>query len=732
MKTLAKLIGLFTLISLLAACGGGGNGASFTGGGSGLPGGGTGAGTGVTSVPLGSLTATSTSPFLTANGTSFTKIRGTVQNVNKAAAPGVAVNFTTTAGTLSAASATTDANGIAEVTLTSTTKVATANVTVSTSGFNQSVSVPFVAGSAVASNSSLSGSPSSLPADGISTSTVTALLVDANNNLVADGTSVLLTSSTGTITSTNPSATNQGRATFTLRAPTTTSTATLGVASVTGLTGSVVFGSASTGDPANILLNVGSSQVAVAGVGQASNTSITIQVNDSVGNPIKETSYNDTTKNNVRVSILSQPNGGEYISGTNAAGSVVTTTSGPILVRTLNGSITLNFQSGTLPGIVEVKVEALLGAAGSSLATPVTAIAPQISIASGPVSSIVLSYPITNSIENLGGGFYRRIGKAAVTDRYGNAVPDGTAINFGILDSVIAMGADGATSAASPTLASAVNFSTASITRNGTTRFIQGNDRILLENTPVTDKSRFVSISVPPASGSLTAQANYLATTSSLNFVVGAAMIGTDIFGVQADGVTLTKGSGVTKDGIATFKISYPANVNTIQTGCYGYSSTSPATYSALDTRWSPVRSGQVYVVASTNSNSASTVNRGTFCLASISGWTLTAQPTAVSSNSVSTFSAPTTNNVTLKLVDGGDKIRLPFEAVTYSVNFTTNKGGLNVSVSEAGIPGETGKTLADGTLVSTISSYGGVSGDTAVVSYFAGDAVTTVTVKVP
>lgn len=683
----------------------------------------------MTSVPLGSLTATSTSSTLPADGTSFTKIRGTVLNVNNAAAPGVTVNFSTTAGTLSAASATTDANGIAEVTLTSTIKVATANVAVSTNGFNQSVSVPFIAGSAVASNSSLVGSPSSLPADGVSTSTVTALLVDANNNLVTDGTSVLLTASTGTITSTNPSTTNQGRATFTLRAPATTSAATLGVSSVAGLTGSVVFGSASTGDPANILLNVGSSQVAVAGVGQASNTSITIQVNDSVGNPINESSYNDTTKNNVRVSILSQPDGGEYISGTNAAGSVVTTSSGPILLRTLNGSITLNFQSGTLPGIVEVKVEALLDAAGTALASPVTAIAPQISIASGPVSSIVLSYPITNSIENLGGGFYRRIGKAAVTDRYGNAVPDGTAINFGILDSVIAMGADGSTSAASPTLSSAVNFATASIIRNGTSRSIQGNDRILLENAPVTDKSRFVSISVPPASGSLTAQANYLAATSSLNFVVGAATIGTDIFGVQADGVTLTKGSGVTKDGIATFKISYPANVNTIQTGCYGYSGTSPATYSALDTRWSPVRSGQVYVVASTNSNSASTVDRGTFCLASIAGWTLTPQPSAVSANGSITAN---TNNVTLKLVDGGDKIRLPFEAVTYSVNYTTNTGGLVVTVSEDGISGETGKTLADGTLVSTITSTGGASGDTAVVSYFAGDAVTTVTVKVP
>ena len=723
MKTIAKLIGILALLSMLAACGGGSNGASFTGGG-------TGSGTGVTTVPLGSLTAISTSSSLPADGISFTQIRGTVLDVKKAPAAGVKVNFATTAGLLSAASATTDVNGIAQATLTSTTKVTTANVTVSSGGFNQSVSVPFIAGSPLGSNSSITGSPSTLAADGISPSTITVLLVDANNNVVADGTPVTLTASAGTITSANPTTTMQGRAIFTLRAPSASATATLAVTSVTGLTGSVVFGSASTGDPANILLNVAQSQVAVAGVGQTSNTSITIQVNDSVGSPIKESSYGNTSLNNLRVSILSQPNGGEYISGTNAAGSVVKTQSGPILVRTLNGSITLNLQSGTLPGIVEVKVEALLNAAGNALATPVTAIAPQISIASGPVSSIVLSYPITNSIENLGGGFYRRIGKAAVTDRYGNAVPDGTAINFGILDSVIAMGTNGATTAAAATLTSSgLDFSAASITRNGTSRFIQANDRILLENAPVTDKSRFVSTSVPPANGMITAQSNYLASTSALNFVVGAAMIGTDIFGVQADGVTLTKGSGVTKDGIATFKISYPANVNTIHTGCYGYSSSSPTTYSTLDTRWTPVKSGQVYVMASTNNNSASTVERGTFCLASILGWTLTPQPSAVSSI------GSTTNNVTLKLVDGGDKIPLPFEAITYSIAYTTNKGALSVTVVEkTGIAGEAGKTAADGTLLSTINSTGGASGDAATVSYFSasGDAVTTVTVKVP
>lgn len=54
--------------------------------------------------------------------------------------------------------------------------------------------------------------------------------------------------------------------------------------------------------------------------------------------------------------------------------------------------------------------------------------------------SIVLTYPITESIENLGGGVYKRIGKAIVTDREGNPVPDGTKVYFNIIDSIFAKG----------------------------------------------------------------------------------------------------------------------------------------------------------------------------------------------------------------------------------------------------------------------------------------------------
>jgi len=62
-------------------------------------------------------------------------------------------------------------------------------------------------------------------------------------------------------------------------------------------------------------------------------------------------------------------------------------------------------------------------------------------IASGAIGphTIVLSYPISDSIENLQGGFYRQIGKVTVTDSEGNGIP-GVTVNLKLIDSIIAQG----------------------------------------------------------------------------------------------------------------------------------------------------------------------------------------------------------------------------------------------------------------------------------------------------
>ncbi|RJP47003.1 MAG: hypothetical protein C4548_01640, partial [Desulfobacteraceae bacterium] len=94
----------------------------------------------------GGLALTANPTTLVADGTSTSLIRATMTDNGGNPMPGVAVNFATTLGTLSAASATTNASGIADVILTSGTTTGTAVVTANASGYTASVNVTFTSG----------------------------------------------------------------------------------------------------------------------------------------------------------------------------------------------------------------------------------------------------------------------------------------------------------------------------------------------------------------------------------------------------------------------------------------------------------------------------------------------------------------------------------------------------------------------------------------------------------
>ena len=115
------------------------------------------------------------------------------------------MTFTTTAGTLSGATTTT--NGVATVTLTSTTNVGTAAVTATCGGVSGNVSVTFIAGEV--DDVSLSATPNNLSADGVSTSTIRAVVIDAEGNAV-DGETVSFSVSAGTGYVSSPTAITVG------------------------------------------------------------------------------------------------------------------------------------------------------------------------------------------------------------------------------------------------------------------------------------------------------------------------------------------------------------------------------------------------------------------------------------------------------------------------------------------------------------------------------------------
>jgi hypothetical protein len=153
---------------------------------------------------------------------------------------GSQVTFSTTRGTLSASTATTNASGVASVTVQANT-AGPGVITASGSGVTAQVAVNFVA--TTPSQISLQASPSSIPTQG--QSVLTAVVRDAQNNLVAgQPVTFTLTDPTGGQLSTGSATTDsQGRAQTTYTASTTTS-ATNGVKVDATVTGTAVTTSA--------------------------------------------------------------------------------------------------------------------------------------------------------------------------------------------------------------------------------------------------------------------------------------------------------------------------------------------------------------------------------------------------------------------------------------------------------------------------------------------------------
>jgi len=129
---------------------------------------------------VGSLALSTGAASIIANGTSTVAVRAEVTDSEGTALSGVTVNFSATLGTLSAASAVTNASGIAEVTLTSGTAAGTASVTASASGFTDIVDVQFTSGAPAAVT--VTATPSTVNPGGASS--LTARVVDGNGNAV--------------------------------------------------------------------------------------------------------------------------------------------------------------------------------------------------------------------------------------------------------------------------------------------------------------------------------------------------------------------------------------------------------------------------------------------------------------------------------------------------------------------------------------------------------------------
>ncbi|WP_233010106.1 Ig-like domain-containing protein [Rheinheimera faecalis] len=475
--------------------------------------------------------------------------------------------------------------------------------------------------------------------------------------------------------------------------------------------------------PASISIAASERAIYVAGVGQMESSTITVRLLTSTGGAAQDA---PAGINNVRVSFVTQPNGGELLLGTQASGQLVQNTK-TLDVATSNGVATLTLNSGQLPGVVELTAEALDNT-GASYSPAIQTTASILSIASGPAHSIVFSYPIEAGIQNMGNGTYRREGGLLVTDRYGNPVADGTVINLGAIDSVLLsnrapqinygfgssiIDGNASTAANSTVFTDQSNslFQSAVITRNNTNRFIEAQDRVLIFNAQAEDKSRFVA-ALPNQANSVTVNKNYLNTETKLEYLIGASLLGMQVAGVDPAKEGLVSGQAVTQDGAASFYLTYPANQDTILTSCIS---------SGIDTRHSPQGSAQVFVVAEASGSSATTIDDRA-CFSYISPAVITSGITNISGDTI----------LSLEIKDQG-LVRLPFLNFEAGINYDQgNTGNLQVSVGNCLATGSL-RTDLYGQCELQITTTGGTSGDLATVTLGVTDGTPlAITVTVP
>ncbi|MFQ6058458.1 MAG: Ig-like domain-containing protein, partial [Anaerolineae bacterium] len=187
--------------------------------------------------------------------------------------------FTTTLGTITPTLGTTS-QGVVTATLTSETRVGRATVTSQVDSLVEMTVVDFLAGPPF--TLTVEAYPTSLPADGVSTATITATVRDEWGNLVADGTSVAFTTTLGTITPAL-STTSQGVATASLTAGAEVGTAEVTV-TVDSRTGSTTVDFIP-GPPFTLTVEAYPLSIPADGV---STSTITVTVRDQWDHPVAD------------------------------------------------------------------------------------------------------------------------------------------------------------------------------------------------------------------------------------------------------------------------------------------------------------------------------------------------------------------------------------------------------------------------------------------------------------
>jgi protocatechuate 3,4-dioxygenase beta subunit len=242
------------------------------------------------SIDAGTSTVVANPTSVVANGSSSSTITVTVLDANSNPVQGASVTLISSRGvtdTITQPAGVTDANGqttgtVASLTLGNAVISAIAGGT----GITQTANVSFVAGPPDATNSTVVASPTNIQADGITTSTITVTLLDANNHPVS-GANVILSSSRGlTDTITQPSGVTDVSGQTTGEISSTTS----GTAAVSAIGDGV-----SITQTATVFFEVNSNVIPTiqTGLDDSGDQISDIQIDDAVGAPVTALALGD-------------------------------------------------------------------------------------------------------------------------------------------------------------------------------------------------------------------------------------------------------------------------------------------------------------------------------------------------------------------------------------------------------------------------------------------------------
>jgi len=311
-------------------------------------------------------------------------------NGNTRMVGGVTVTFATSAGSLSATSATTDASGVATITLTpvSTTKPgSTAVVTASAAGLTGQVTISFTSGAVASISVSVSKSTIKI----LETTTVTATVKDANGNTIQGAAVTFSQTITGGLATYTPSLSPSSGTTGADGTVSTTVTASIESGTLTVTATSAGF-SATTG---TITISggekstlVGSASASTIKADGASTTALTFKFQDRFGNDV--TVASDTTV------TLSTTGGTLSATSTKIAAGTTTSTAVTLTSSTTVGAVTVSASAAGLSTTVKVTF--------AGAATSFTLSASPSTVSTGGTSTITITLVDANGVSAINSG----------------------------------------------------------------------------------------------------------------------------------------------------------------------------------------------------------------------------------------------------------------------------------------------------------------------------------------